>query len=218
MKKVWIVFLIILAIIGAIALASIGPYRQQQARKEAERFAEQADISIEFPGTIHTSTTEELMTTIWNLAVWEQEIKDKLNHTYGHSDEELKKNSLQPVSGYARKEDLLAYALEEQWRRERDSLSESVRETIEKLFGERNSLFGFSKDTVLESYRREVFPFIIKTMEAVTPVTAAGPISASRTWAGQIFRSDPHMTVADMRMVLWLPSVETVSLPLLLNP
>ena len=131
MKKVWIVFLIILAIIGAIALASIGPYRQQQARKEAKRFAEQADIPIEFPGTIHTSTKEELMTTIWNLAIWEQEIKDKLNHTYGYSDEELKKNSLQPVSGYARKEDLLAYAMEERWRRERDSLSESVRETKE---------------------------------------------------------------------------------------
>ena len=71
------------------------------------------------------------MTTIWNLAIWEQEIKDKLNHTYGYSDEELKKNSLQPVSGYARKEDLLAYAMEERWRRERDSLSESVRETKE---------------------------------------------------------------------------------------
>ena len=51
MKKVFIVAIILLGIIVLIILASIGPYRLQQARKEAERFAEFVeDRNIDFRG------------------------------------------------------------------------------------------------------------------------------------------------------------------------
>ena len=164
MKKVFIVVIILLGIIVLIILASIGPYRLQQARKEAERFADESGISLEYPETIHVSSKGELLTTIWNLAIWEKETKETLNSVYGYSDEEYKK-SLQPVSGYASKEELLANAMEDRWREERKSLTESIQGTIETMYGSRHNLFGLSKSTLLESYRREVFPYIIKTMK-----------------------------------------------------
>ena len=166
MKKVFIVAIILLGIIVLIILASIGPYRLQQARKEAERFADESGISLEYPETIHVSSKGELLTTIWNLAIWEKETKETINSVYGYSDEEYKK-SLQPVSGYASKKELLANAMEDRWREERKSLTESIQGTIETMYGSRHNLFGLSKSTLLESYRREVFPYIIKTMKAV---------------------------------------------------
>ena len=88
MKKVFIVAIILLGIIVLIILASIGPYRLQQARKEAERFADESGISLEYPETIHVSSKGELLTTIWNLAIWEKETKETINSVYGYSDEE----------------------------------------------------------------------------------------------------------------------------------
>ena len=166
-KGIMTVTIFVLAVAGVTILASVGPYRLQQARKKAAQFADESGIVMEFPSSLDTTSREELLKTIWDLAVWEQKTKDTLNQTYSHTDKEYKENSLKTVSGYAKEEELQAYAMEERWRKERQALTEFVRGTIEKLFGEKDVLHGVSEDAVLEDYRREGFPYIIKTMEAV---------------------------------------------------
>ena len=168
MSKKTITIALIAAVIITIIIAAVtGPFRLQKARKAANEFADGTGISIQYEGRETINSKEELLTEIWELALWEEKTIDALNTAFEYTEEEYNSPDTESRSGYEKDEVLLNYARKKKWRELRLFLSVNVDKTIESLFGKSKMGYGLDEETVKDCHWNGEFGTIIQVMQAV---------------------------------------------------
>ena len=177
---------VILAAAAAAIVFGIGRVRLFTVRKEAGEFARNAERTMEFSMKYPVGETidskEEFVKELWGLAAFEVETRNGLNTAFDYTEKQYSEKGSKKVHGFERKEDLLAFAMEETWRKCRDELCKEVEADIDLIFqradhteGGRKSLagsnsaalYGIEKQDVLYCYRRGHFTRLSRVMAFV---------------------------------------------------
>ena len=166
MKKLMAVILIVAAA-AAAAAAAAGPVRLFIARREADQFAKKQNINMKYEQSGDISSHKDFLTEIWQIAVWEEQIRTQVNEAFGYTDKQYKDQKIEAKSGFAPKEELDAFAMEEKWRELRALLKENVYKAIDTVFDGSDHKSGLDKQDVRSCYREGYFGNIISVMQAV---------------------------------------------------
>ena len=169
MKKMrtmkWVLVLLTAA---AVLLIAVGSVRLAIARKAANEFADGQSIDVHFETVGEADSKEAFLTELQRLAEWEEKTQAEINSAFGCTDnEEYASRDTDSMSGYEKKEELLAYAVKEKWRELRRNLDHSVNDTITQLFEKNRNTYGLDEDSVRTCYRNGYFEKIAKVMESV---------------------------------------------------
>ena len=160
------VVLIILAL-AVVVLIAIGPVRLHKARKAVDEFAVEQGIDVKYEPAEEINSKETLLTEIWQLALWEEKTREKINASFGHTDKEYSARETESKSGYEKEEELLSFAMKEKWRKLRGNLDQEVKDAVSLLFEKAGSAYGLNEQAVRTCYAKDYFGKITEVMQSV---------------------------------------------------
>jgi len=167
MKKNRISIIIISVILAVLLIIVTGRVRVHLADSEAAEIAKNAGIDFHYKSSPEISSKEELYLEVVGLALWEEQLRDKLNAAYDYKDWDYDKSAAKSRSGFESRIKLQGTARYNSWIKNRIRLESETENYIREIWGGQELLYGIDRKTVTESFENDRFASLANAWESL---------------------------------------------------
>ena len=152
---------------AAVIAIAAGPIRLHSARKEADAFAAEKGLTVQYTVSDDISSKEAFMAELCKIAVWEGETRAAIDEAFGFADKDYTGTVIRSVHGYESADKLQAGVMKEKWQELRRDLEWGVEDAADAVFEKAGDDYVITKSAFLTCYREKRFEKIIEVAQLV---------------------------------------------------
>lgn len=171
-------FIIITGTILVIALLLVQPVRLAMANQEAEKYAKDSGLTLEYPLEKQPESKETFLRNIYVLAAWADKLPDQVNQVFGFKDDDLYVADEKPYL-FDSEQAYQTYARKCLWRKMKDTLTDTVYNAIDQAFGGKYEVYGINQHTVEECYDNRMLGRLVGAVDLLDQGDADGAYEAA---------------------------------------
>ncbi len=132
MKKIILVLAVVIGIV-VITVVSIGAFRKERAERNADSYARNQGVVVEYTVPSGFETQEESVRELYNLAAWAEETSNSIEKAFGQYRDSGYVSGDEDISAFASDEELETEAMRTKWKGLRDQLERVVWDSADEI-------------------------------------------------------------------------------------